>query len=237
MERFKIPPNATTPLHTHPNTENITVLAGSFGLAENRTFDKSSGKILTPGSFYLLPPNQAHFAWSGADGAIIQIHGVGPSGMTVLHAPPQESQRSGKMTRPTGADIPNDAPSSDRPRWADAADSARRYILHVTAWGNGEQAVLDPHRQFFEIFPRSRPGDRIELRRLQVRECEGIKRSGSSYSSSNGPAVCAYTACPSAGVAVPPRNQSTAALSAEPDAGRRTRSVRRRRRVLGRGRA
>ena len=86
----RFPPNATTPLHTHPNTENITVLAGSFGLAENSTFDKSSGKILTPGSFYLLPPNQAHFAWSGADGAIIQIHGVGPSGMTVLHAPPQE---------------------------------------------------------------------------------------------------------------------------------------------------
>lgn len=90
VERFKIPPNATTPLHTHPNTENITVLAGSFGLAENSTFDKSSGKILPAGSFYLLPPNQAHFAWSGADGAIIQIHGVGPSGMAVLHAPPQE---------------------------------------------------------------------------------------------------------------------------------------------------
>lgn len=90
VERFKVPPNATTPLHTHPNTENITVLAGSFGLAENSTFDKSSGKILPAGSFYLLPPNQAHFAWSGAGGAIIQIHGVGPSGMTVLHAPPQE---------------------------------------------------------------------------------------------------------------------------------------------------
>ncbi len=90
VERFKIPPNAMTPLHTHPNTENITVLAGSFGLAENSTFDKSSGTILPAGSFYLLPPNQPHFAWSGADGAIIQIHGIGPSGMTVLHAAPQE---------------------------------------------------------------------------------------------------------------------------------------------------
>jgi hypothetical protein len=60
------------------------------------------------------------------------------------------------MTRPTGADIPQRR-AKQRPTTMEAADSARLYILHVTAWDNGEQAVLDYHRQFFEIFPQSRP--------------------------------------------------------------------------------
>ncbi len=31
VERIKIPPNAAVPPHSHPDTENITVLAGTFG--------------------------------------------------------------------------------------------------------------------------------------------------------------------------------------------------------------
>lgn len=39
--------------------------------------------MLNAGSFYLLPANTMHFAWAGPQGATLQIHGVGPSGMTM----------------------------------------------------------------------------------------------------------------------------------------------------------
>lgn len=83
VERFKIPPNAVFPPHSHPNTENITVLAGTFGIGSGTEVDKSKGQLLIAGSFYLLPANAVHFAWSGPRGTTIQIHGVGPSGMSM----------------------------------------------------------------------------------------------------------------------------------------------------------
>jgi quercetin dioxygenase-like cupin family protein len=83
VQRIKIPPNSLVPPHSHPDTENITVLAGSFGIGEGATVDKTKGQVLGAGSFYLLPANTVHFAWAGPKGATLQIHGVGPSGMTM----------------------------------------------------------------------------------------------------------------------------------------------------------
>jgi len=87
VERFKLPPNAMVPPHIHPDTENITVLSGSFGIGEGKVADKSKGRVLPAGSFYRLPANTPHFAWAGADGAVVQIHGLGPSGMKMLSLP------------------------------------------------------------------------------------------------------------------------------------------------------
>jgi quercetin dioxygenase-like cupin family protein len=84
VERVKLPPNAMIPPHTHPDNENITVLSGSFGIGEGATADKAKGRVLPAGSFYYLPANMAHFAWAGPEGAIIQIHGVGPSGIKMI---------------------------------------------------------------------------------------------------------------------------------------------------------
>ena len=83
VERIKIPPNASIPPHSHPDTENITVLGGSFGIGTGTKVDKSKGQVLSAGSFYLLPANTVHYAWAGPKGLTLQIHGVGPSGMTM----------------------------------------------------------------------------------------------------------------------------------------------------------
>jgi quercetin dioxygenase-like cupin family protein len=85
VQRVKLPPNAMIPPHTHPDDENITVVSGSFGIGEGEVADRAKGRVLPAGSFYHLPANMAHFAWAGPEGAIIQIHGVGPSGMTMIH--------------------------------------------------------------------------------------------------------------------------------------------------------
>jgi quercetin dioxygenase-like cupin family protein len=84
VQRIKLPPNALVPAHSHPDTENITVLTGTFGIGEGPKVDKSKGQVLGVGSFYLLPANTVHFAWAGSKGAILQVHGVGPSGMTMV---------------------------------------------------------------------------------------------------------------------------------------------------------
>jgi quercetin dioxygenase-like cupin family protein len=84
VERIKVPPNASVPPHSHPDTENITVLAGSFGIGTGDKFDKSEGTVLGVGAFYMLPANTVHYAWSGPKGVTLQIHGVGPSGMTMV---------------------------------------------------------------------------------------------------------------------------------------------------------
>jgi hypothetical protein len=46
---------------------------------------QAKGRVLPAGSFYYLPANMAHFAWAGPQGAIVQIHGVGPSGVKMIH--------------------------------------------------------------------------------------------------------------------------------------------------------
>ena len=84
VERVKIPPNAMIPPHMHPDTENITVLSGTFGIGQGTSGDKSKGQMLPAGSFYRLPAHTAHYAWTGADGAVIQIHGIGPSAIQMI---------------------------------------------------------------------------------------------------------------------------------------------------------
>lgn len=76
--RSKVPPNNTTSPHTHRQAENITVIAGWIGFGLGTVFDQSKGRVLPAGSFFYLPANTPHFAWTGPEGAVIQIHGVGP---------------------------------------------------------------------------------------------------------------------------------------------------------------
>jgi len=86
VERVKLPANAFIPPHSHPDTENLTVISGTFSIGNGDKADKSKTVALSAGSFYLLPANLVHYAWTGPKGATIQIHGVGPSGMTIVAA-------------------------------------------------------------------------------------------------------------------------------------------------------
>jgi quercetin dioxygenase-like cupin family protein len=76
--RIKVGPNNVTPPHTHPQAENITVIAGWIGFGLGPVFDQRKGRVLPAGSFFHLPANTSHFAWTGPDGSVIQAHGNGP---------------------------------------------------------------------------------------------------------------------------------------------------------------
>ena len=78
VARLKVPPNDVSSPHTHRQAENITVISGWIGFGLGWVFEKSKGRVLPAGSFFYLPANTPHFAWTGPEGAVIQIHGVGP---------------------------------------------------------------------------------------------------------------------------------------------------------------
>ena len=82
--RLKVPAGYKVPPHMHPNDENVTVISGTFNIAMGEKFDDSKGPNLKAGGFAKAPKGMAHYAWFPED-AIIQIHGLGPSGITYVN--------------------------------------------------------------------------------------------------------------------------------------------------------
>lgn len=84
--RIKLPPRTTIGLHTHPATENVTVLSGTLYFAAGDKFDPNAAKAFGPGSYFSIGPGKPMFAYSKDREVIAQIHGTGPWGITHLGA-------------------------------------------------------------------------------------------------------------------------------------------------------
>jgi quercetin dioxygenase-like cupin family protein len=70
--------------HTHPNDENVTVLAGSFNVGTGDKLDESKGTAIKAGGYSFVPKGMAHYAWFTED-TVLQLHGVGPQGVTYVN--------------------------------------------------------------------------------------------------------------------------------------------------------
>jgi hypothetical protein len=75
--RLQLPNHYQIPAHTHPKTERVTVISGTMFLAMGDNLDRSGAKTLPTGTYGFWPAGMKHAAWFD-DGAVIQIHGVGP---------------------------------------------------------------------------------------------------------------------------------------------------------------
>jgi anti-sigma factor ChrR (cupin superfamily) len=82
--RLKVPAGFKVPPHMHPQDENVTVISGTFNIAMGDKFDDSKGPQLKAGSFAKAPKGMAHFAWFPEE-TVIQIHGLGPAGITYIN--------------------------------------------------------------------------------------------------------------------------------------------------------
>ena len=83
--RFKIPAGYRVAPHSHPADEHVTVVSGSIFMGMgNDQYDETCGTQLTPGGFAMMPARQHHFAWT-EEPAVIQIHGIGPWGITYVN--------------------------------------------------------------------------------------------------------------------------------------------------------
>lgn len=70
-------PGAIVPPHTHPVDENITVLQGTWYFALGDKFDPKRLHELKAGTYAFAPAGSSMFGFC-PDGAIVQIHGIGP---------------------------------------------------------------------------------------------------------------------------------------------------------------
>ena len=82
--RIKLPANYRIAPHWHPGVEHVTVISGSFHINAGEAADYSTGKALQVGGFMAMPPKSPHYAWTTEE-ALIQLHGIGPWGITYVN--------------------------------------------------------------------------------------------------------------------------------------------------------
>jgi quercetin dioxygenase-like cupin family protein len=82
--RLKIPANSKIAPHTHPAFERVTVLEGTFYFSHGDTYERTKTTALGPGSVAIMPPNTPMFGYTKED-TVIQLHGIGPWGLTYLN--------------------------------------------------------------------------------------------------------------------------------------------------------
>lgn len=76
---LSVPPNTVIEAHRHRDDRTATVVAGLWYFGYGPANDPAVVKPLPAGSFYTEPEGVAHFARTGAEGAVVVITGYGPS--------------------------------------------------------------------------------------------------------------------------------------------------------------
>ncbi len=82
--RLSMPSGYTIPPHFHALDEHVTVVTGTFLVGMGGTLDASKFIALPAGSFGMLPPGMQHYARARGR-TVIQLHGMGPWGLTYVH--------------------------------------------------------------------------------------------------------------------------------------------------------
>ena len=83
--RLKLPSDYKIPAHWHPADEHVTVISGTFNMGMGDKLDVAKGMAMPVGSFAVMPAKSNHFAWAKEE-AVIQLHGMGPWGITYVNA-------------------------------------------------------------------------------------------------------------------------------------------------------
>lgn len=82
--RLRFPNGYKIPPHTHPTTENVTVLTGTFLAGMGTQFVESAMRAFGRDEFISVPAEHPHYAM--AQGlTVIQLHGVGPVAFTYIN--------------------------------------------------------------------------------------------------------------------------------------------------------
>lgn len=75
--RIRELPGTIIPPHKHPVDEHITVVQGTIFFGIGDKFDRSLAKEIKTGGYAFIPKGTTMFGFI-PDGAIVQVHGVGP---------------------------------------------------------------------------------------------------------------------------------------------------------------
>lgn len=93
MMRAQMPANYKIKPHTHPADEHITVLKGVLYMGMGATYDEKSAVAIPVGGFAVMKVGTIHYAFTKGE-CIIQLHGLGPWGITYVN--PADDPRTKK---------------------------------------------------------------------------------------------------------------------------------------------
>jgi mannose-6-phosphate isomerase-like protein (cupin superfamily) len=79
----QVPPHFKVPPHTHPYSEVVTVLSGTYWNAMGDDMEK--GVMLKSGSVFVPPANHIHHTWTTDEEVILQIYFTDPGGITFIN--------------------------------------------------------------------------------------------------------------------------------------------------------
>lgn len=82
--RLKLPANSKIGVHTHPVTERVTVISGTFYFATGDKFDPAQAKVYQAGDTLIIPAGMAMYAATKDQETVLQLHGTGPWGISYL---------------------------------------------------------------------------------------------------------------------------------------------------------
>jgi hypothetical protein len=83
--RLKLPDGYRVPPHTHPKTERVTVLSGTFNIGMGDKFDEKATRPMPAGTFGYWPAGMKHFVWAKGE-TVLQFHGTGPWSIEYVNA-------------------------------------------------------------------------------------------------------------------------------------------------------
>ena len=75
--RVKLPKGYRIPPHTHPNTEIVTVLSGTYDVGAGETADARRATRLPAGGFFVFDAGAPHYSFV-EDEVVLQVNGMGP---------------------------------------------------------------------------------------------------------------------------------------------------------------
>ncbi len=91
--RVKLPDGYRIPPHTHPKTERITVIEGTFNIGMGEKFDAQATRPMPEGTYGYWPAGMQHFVWAKGE-TILQFHGTGP--WTITYVNPADDPRNAR---------------------------------------------------------------------------------------------------------------------------------------------
>jgi hypothetical protein len=89
--RVKVPDGYRIPPHTHPKTERVTVIAGTFNIGMGEKFDQHAARAMPIGTYGYWAAGMKHFVWVKGE-TIVQFHGMGP--WSIQYLDPNDDPRN-----------------------------------------------------------------------------------------------------------------------------------------------
>ena len=75
--RLRLPDGYRIPAHTHPKTERLTVISGTFNIVMGEKLDEKDARKMPAGSFGYWAAGMKHLVWANGE-TVVQLHGIGP---------------------------------------------------------------------------------------------------------------------------------------------------------------